>query len=171
MGFLQSGIKMTENDAIELLAQSIVMPSSFQPFSDFMGGSSISISHESAPVILLGPSHSTFARAVGDRLIEEEQFINLVHFLYGAGELTIETVEHEKCIRGESCHSIVQSQQGQLEYGESGDHNLIAILPHPDQAKSQAMAVGMCISNIIMKCLIPNSTDLSINATISKLPH
>ena len=158
---------MTENDAIELLAHSILMPDTFKPFDGFIEGSSIAIVHLGTPIILLGPSGSIEATAVEDRLMGEGQFHDLVGFLYGAGYISIESIKHQDCFTTESCHAIVQSTQGQLEYGEEGNYNLIAILPHPNQSASQAFSVGLCISNIFMKCFKPNSIDLPISANFT----
>lgn len=143
--------------ALQLFIESILTVGTYNPSEAFLESESVGIALDTQPILLLGYSGDKESNEIIDRLLLNDQFIDLVDYAFGTSENLKKVVVKNQSVCKESEHrSIVLSEQGVQEDGK-GSGALVAVLPFC----FDDFATGLCINSSIMQCFYPTAAPLS----------
>lgn len=153
--------------ALQLLKESVITSGTYRPSESFKRFTSVGIALKGKPILLLGWNDDEASQNVTDRLLVNEQFAELVQYIYGdSAGLSKAVVKNSDACPLDLYLAIVKSEQGKEEDGTSEDELQGIVIDD-----RQDFAVGLCINDSIMKCFYPAANSLSVQIEINKIPN
>ena len=149
---------MNIHQSQELLKESIIKTGIYHTDNEFLSNKSVSITMDDEPIILLGSSKDIESHKIAERLLSNQQFKDLLNQEYNfLGQLKKKVVHNKTvCAYKSIFNCISKSEQGYSPTPSNTNDELVAVL-----LDKNALGLGICINDSIMKCFYPDATPLT----------
>lgn len=155
-------MKNTSNQhAVRALTGSIITPGVYVPRLEFLALTSIAITLDDKPIVIVGPENDQESIEIVDRLLASEEFAALVTYEFGDyKKISKAVISNEIFTGGDEYNALVKkNQDAEVEDGEG---KLVSLIP----LGSKAFGFGLCVSNELMLCFYPHAIPLTEDITL-----
>lgn len=155
----QAELSSAQQTVLDLLRQSTLTPSEYEPTPGMMGTAHVAIVVGDKPVILIGPADDVESQRIANRLADSDSMSGLLFAVFPelGANIRVADVPGSDVSWASSMSSLAAKASGQVEEGgEPGP--LVAVFL--DRQRGNAVAVGMAINDEILHCIDPDAPRL-----------
>lgn len=155
-------MKEMDESILELLSASCLVPATCGIDSRFLSLQCLAICMDDKPIALLGGTEIDSANTVAKRLLECEQFNNLLALEFGYKPLKFKVVNNKDVCKLDQYDVIFETNISDINSQDARLALVVLVKTNP------AFCISLCAIDDIVKCFNPDAADLPMRLRLQK---